>query len=117
MHSRCLLFPEHPAGGSSGPDASCHGACPPLESREWLALKAHYYAPSNGNGTSALRSRFPTVLKKSEALSQLLPPNATQSVGSVLWPSSVLLHLARPVAPFDDEYYVILCAQDNCTMA
>ena len=65
---RCLLFGSGPHKGNS---TTCSGSCKPLQPHEWLALKAHYFPAAAGS--SMLRSRQSTVLKKSLLISGSLP--------------------------------------------
>eukprot|EP00040_Diaphanoeca_grandis_P026029 m.145111 g.145111 ORF g.145111 m.145111 type:complete len:683 (+) comp30417_c0_seq2:184-2232(+) len=107
---RCLLFGKsHP-----GANASCSGECAPLASHQWLALRSHYGPPSPHN-TTTLHSLHSTVLKKSETISGDLPAWALQNVGVPGSNESETLWLSSAVEIFDSNYFLVSCAQANCT--
>jgi len=107
---RCLLYsPVH-----GGTDANCSGKCAPLAEHEWMALRAHFFPPSPGP-SPVLRSRQSTVLKKSEVISGNLPAWAKQAVGQPGGADGITLQLSREAEVFDVEYYIVACAQANCS--
>lgn len=109
---RCLIGTGTSHHGNS---TTCGGECTALQPREWLALKAHYYPPKLD--ANILRSRYSTVLKKSVLISGSLPDWAKQSVGVAGENSSITLHLSRPPQPFNADYWLVGCAQENCSKA
>lgn len=108
---KCLVFPT--GHTPTGPDSACNGDCPSMQQREWLALRGHFNPPSATAMT--LVSRLSTVLKKSEALSWTLPSTDVQQVGVPGANVSVTLWLEKPPVLFDDKYYLIYCANTNCS--
>lgn len=109
---RCLIGTGTSHHGNS---TTCGGECTPMQPREWLALKAHYYPPKSD--ANILQSRYSTVLKKSVLISGSLPEWAKQSVGVAGENSSVILHLSCPPRPFNADYWLVDCAQENCSTA
>ena len=107
---RCLLGAKPSADGNT---TTCGGECSPLQPHQWLALKAHYF-PAKAD-TNVLRSRMSTVLKKSLLISGILPESAKQNVGVVGGTRSITLHLSRPPQSFNTAYWLVSCAQQNCS--
>ena len=118
--ARCLALGEGGSPSHSFDDPGCGGTCDALQPREWLALRAHFFAPPQDVSAEppfVLRSRHSTVLKKSEVLSHDLAPQATQDVGAPGGTAPVSLSLALLPVVWDDAYYIVTCTRDNCTAA